>query len=83
MLNVVVYTFTITMLMTMIATLPIIGTGKEATNTVSFVTVIIGLTFAFLGGTFVGLDILGEGVAKIGRFTPNYWYSTASRQVSV
>ncbi len=80
-LNVVVYTFTITMLMTMIATLPIIGTGKEATNTVSFVTVIIGLTFAFLGGTFVGLDILGEGVAKIGRFTPNYWYSTASKKI--
>ena len=47
----------------------------------SFLTVIIGLSFAFLGGTFVDLDILGEGVAKVGRFIPNYWYSIACKKI--
>ena len=41
----------------------------------------IGLSFAFLGGTFVPLTILGDEVAKVGRFIPNYWYSTACLRI--
>ena len=44
-------------------------------------TNILGLGFAFLGGTFVDLTILGDEIGRIGRFTPNYWYSTASRNI--
>jgi ABC-type multidrug transport system permease subunit len=41
----------------------------------------LGSSFAFLGGTFVPLDILGDKVAAIGRFTPNYWCSTALTKI--
>ena len=67
-INAVIYTLTVTMILSMI-------------STTSFFTVIIGLSFAFLGGTFVPLDILGDKVAAIGRFTPNYWYSSALSKI--
>ncbi len=45
---------------------------------VSIVTNIVGLGFSFLGGTFVPLEYLGDEAKIIGKFTPNYWYSTAN-----
>lgn len=80
-LNALVYTISITMLLSMITSLPL-GIDKKGTaNTSAFVTNIIGLSFAFLGGTFVDLTILGEKSATIGRFIPNYWYSTATHKI--
>lgn len=37
----------------------------------------VSLTFAFLGGSFVPAQYLSESVKRVGRFTPNYWYSMA------
>ena len=79
--NAFVYTLTITMLLSMITSLPLGITSKGTTDTVSFVTIIIGLSFAFLGGTFVDVSLLGDKVAAIGKFLPNYWYSIASRKI--
>ncbi len=79
--NAFIYTLTTTMLLSMISTLPI-GIEKTVSgNTSAFITNIIGLSFSFLGGTFVDLTILGDNVAKVGRFIPNYWYSIASRKI--
>ncbi len=81
LVNAFVYTITITLLLSMITSLPL-GIGKTTSgNTTAFITNIIGLSFAFLGGTFVDLTILGDKVAVIGRFIPNYWYSIASRKI--
>ena len=80
-LNAMVYTLTITLLLSMITSLPL-GIDKKGTaNTSAYVTNIIGLSFAFLGGTFVDLTILGDKVAAVGRFIPNYWYSIATRKI--
>ena len=80
-LNAFVYTISITLMLSMITSLPI-GMGKKGTsNPTSFITCIISLSFAFLGGTFVDLSILGDDVASIGRFVPNYWYSVANRKI--
>ena len=79
--NAFVYTLSITLLLSMITSLPL-GIGKEGSaNTTSFCTCIIGLSFAFLGGTFVDITLLGDKVATIGRFIPNYWYSVACRKI--
>ena len=80
-LNAMVYTLTITLLLSMITSLPL-GIDKKGTaNTTAYITNIIGLSFAFLGGTFVDLTILGDKVAAVGRFIPNYWYSIATRKI--
>lgn len=38
---------------------------------------IVTLALCFLGGIFVPLELLGEGVRTAGRYLPSYWYSTA------
>ena len=79
--NSICYTICINCLLLMITSLPL-GIGKEnGVNTTTFITLIISMSFSFLGGTFVDLTILGDKVAAIGRFTPNYWYSTACRKI--
>jgi len=47
--------------------------GSSAQN---FAANIVALSFSFLGGVFVPLDILGEQVLRISRFLPTYWYIT-------
>ena len=80
-LNVIVYAVTITLLLSMITSLPLGINKKSSANTAAFITNIIGLSFSFLGGTFVDLEIMGDKVAKIGQFLPNYWYSIATRRI--
>ncbi len=80
-LNVFTYTVTTTFLLALIASLPLGSQKANNAGSASFFTNLIGLSFAFLGGTFVDLDILGDGVAKVGQFTPNYWYSIAMKRI--
>ena len=79
--NTFIYTLSITMLLSMITSLPL-GIAKKGTaNANSYITCILGLSFSFLGGTFVDLSLLGDKVAKIGQFTPNYWYSIGLKEI--
>lgn len=80
-INVVIYAVTITMMLSMVTSLPLGINKKGSVNTAAFITNIIGLTFSFLGGTFVDLEIMGDKVARIGQFLPNYWYSIATKRI--
>ena len=42
---------------------------------------LFGLSFSFLGGVFVSLDIMGEGTKQVARFVPSYWYVIANREI--
>lgn len=44
----------------------------------SAIALIISLGMSFLGGIFVPLSVLGEGMKKIAKFMPTYWYVTAN-----
>lgn len=48
--------------------------GTSAQNAVSN---FLGLSLCFLGGAFVPLEMLSEGLLKVAQFTPVYWYTTA------
>jgi len=38
---------------------------------------VIALSFSFLGGIFVPMEVLGKSAKSIGQFLPTYWYSEA------
>ncbi|MCR4717227.1 MAG: ABC transporter permease [Lachnospiraceae bacterium] len=42
---------------------------------------IIGLGFSFLGGIFVPLEVLGDGVKSVGKFLPTYWYAISLEKI--
>ncbi len=42
---------------------------------------IFSLSFSFLGGVFVSLELMSEGVQKAAKFIPSYWYVIANREI--
>ncbi|MCR5201492.1 MAG: ABC transporter permease [Lachnospiraceae bacterium] len=76
-LNTLSYTITVVLMISMITNIS--GTSKGMTSMYSNV---IGLSFAFMGGTFVPLEILSDNVKKFSRLIPNYWYSTAVEKIN-
>ena len=75
-LNLFIYTVSISMLLFAISTF----IKKDGSHT-NMISNIFTLSFAFLGGSFVPLEYLGKTVKMIGRFVPNYWYSTALNDI--
>lgn len=53
--------------------------GKQ--EILSMVANVAGLGMAFLGGVFVPLSMLGDGVIKIAHLIPAYWYIRAAEWV--
>lgn len=48
---------------------------------ISMVSNVVSLSFAFLGGVFVPMEIFSDTVLTISKFTPTYWYVTASEKI--
>lgn len=42
---------------------------------------VVSLGFSFLGGVFVPLELLGNTMKNIARFTPSYWYIQANNAI--
>ena len=42
----------------------------------------ISLGLSFLGGSFVPLELLGDSVLQVARYTPSYWYNHAVKAIS-
>ena len=42
----------------------------------------IPLGLSFLGGSFVPLELLGDSVLQVARYTPSYWYNHAVKAIS-
>ena len=50
-------------------------------RTVPAFTNVISLSFCFLGGIFVPLEMLGGMAKTLGRFVPTFWYSRAVEKI--
>ncbi|MCI8308572.1 MAG: ABC transporter permease [Lachnospiraceae bacterium] len=59
----------------------LIGSVSTNANIVSMLSNVIGLGFSFLGGVFVPLEFLGDGIIKIAHFLPSYWYIIAKKSI--
>jgi ABC-2 type transport system permease protein len=68
-------TFVYTVVSTAIASLA--GSFIRGPNSQNALANSLSLVLSFIGGVFVPLDLLGEGLLTISRFTPTYWYVTA------
>ena len=42
---------------------------------------VFSLSFSFLGGVFVALDLMGDGMKQAAKFIPSYWYVIANRDI--
>lgn len=54
-----------------------IGILAKSETILSMVSNVVGLGCSFLGGMFVPLDIMSEGVKVVSHFIPTYWYVQA------
>lgn len=48
---------------------------------ISMVSNVISLTFSFLGGVFVPMEIFGDTLLTVSKYLPTYWYVTACDQI--
>lgn len=42
---------------------------------------VLGLAFSFLGGAFVPMEIMNEGIKKVSKFFPSYWYTVSNEAI--
>ena len=73
--NICVLSITMTMFVIAVSNLGL----KE--RTVPAFTNVISLSFCFLGGIFVPLEMLGGMAKTLGRFVPTFWYSRAVEKI--
>lgn len=74
-LNVVIMSMTIVMLIIALSNF------KIKPEVAPGVTNVIALSFSFLGGIFVPMEVLGGTAKTIGQFLPTYWYSEAMQKI--
>ena len=53
----------------------------SSTATMGSFSNVVSLGFSFLGGIFVPLELLGDTMKNIARFTPTYWYVQANNVI--
>ena len=48
---------------------------------VQMISNVVSLSMCFLGGVFVPMELLSDGVKSVGRFLPTFWYVSAVNEV--
>lgn len=59
----------------------LVCTLTQKQNIISGVTNVLALGSSFLGGVFVPVEVLGEGVVRLAKALPAYWYTGAVRAI--
>lgn len=59
----------------------VLGQVLKKTTVLSMLSNVLGLGMSFLGGIFVPLEFLSDGIIKVAHFLPSYWYILAVRFV--
>lgn len=56
----------------------LLGQAVKKQEALSMISNVVALGMSFLGGIFVPLELLGDGIVKVAHFLPSYWYITAA-----
>lgn len=57
------------------------GTIAKNQDVVSGLVNVLSLGLCFLGGVFVPYEFFGEGVLKVAKFVPTYWYAVTNMSI--
>jgi len=57
------------------------GSFIRSTNAQNAVANIIALGMCFIGGVFIPLYMLGDGILAVSRFLPTFWFVTAHESI--
>lgn len=55
----------------------LVSAAVKKENALSMAGTVLALAVAFLGGMFVPLGFMGDGIKMVSHFVPSYWYVTA------
>jgi len=57
--------------------------GRLARNSgeLNMIANVVGLSFGFLGGVFVPVELMSGGVLKVAKFVPSYWYGRTNETI--
>ena len=58
------------------------GMVLNNTKSLTLVSTVVSLGFAFLGGVFVPLDMLNSSTLMIAQFVPSYWYVLTNNMIA-
>lgn len=58
------------------------GTVAKNNNTLNGINNVVSLALCFLGGIFVPQEFFGEGVLRVAKFFPTYWYVKTNAAIS-
>lgn len=57
------------------------GTAARSRDAINGITNVIGLSFCFMGGIFVPMELFSKSVDKVARWFPTYWYVKLNNEV--
>lgn len=57
------------------------GTAARNRDAINGITNVIGLSFCFMGGIFVPMELFSKSVDKVARWFPTYWYVKLNNEV--
>ncbi len=57
------------------------GTVAKNGNAVSGIVNVASLALCFLGGVFVPQEVFSDGITKVARFIPTYWYVQTNNEI--
>lgn len=60
----------------------LLGMMLKNIKSLTLVSTVVSLGFAFLGGVFVPLEMLSGSAVMVSRFIPSYWYVLANNAIS-
>ena len=77
--KIVLLTLLNTLIMTLVALsiAALVSLFVKSPNSQNAIANFVSLGLCFLGGVFVPMNLLGEGILAAARFTPIYWHTTA------
>ena len=59
----------------------LVGRVTKNSGQLQIISNVVGLAFSFLGGVFVPMELMSDGIKNISKFVPAYWYVCSNEKI--